>query len=194
MKTKVSMNRTICGLISFNLLLCVGCGGTPAVAPTSYASYKSTDKLRLFRCEYPEGWEVKGGGKNNAWVKFSSGSALIEARADITGSLLGDIVVVGQDAEDMEPVAKIHAMAKQDAATAFDGYAEVGDAVKFKCNLGPARRSEFTASGTMGASVHGYRATFMTRDRRVVTYCTCSQSDWQTLQPAFEKVLLSFSR
>ncbi|MCA9266290.1 MAG: hypothetical protein KDA60_20660 [Planctomycetales bacterium] len=177
-------------------IMLTGCAEPPVAAPTSYASYESHDNTQTFKCDYPEGWEVEGGGKTNAWAKFSSGSALIEVRTDLSGSLLGDIARAAVDEEnaDTDPVAQVHAGDLASAQAKFSGYAEPGAAEKLECSLGPARRSEFTASGSFGASVHGYRMTILAHDRRVVAYCSCSESDWNTLKPAFDHVAESFTR
>lgn len=195
------MRRFVPIVLSCLLIACVGCpANKPVPAPTGYATYKSTDNKRTFKCDYPEGWSASGGGKQNAWAKFISGSAKIEARTDITGSLMGDIAKnaplgFGEDMafeEDLEPVAQVHRMGLEIAESAFSNYKEIAEAEKFKCNIGPARRSEFTSS-SFGGPLHGYRATLLQLDRRVTVYCTCSESDWATLEPAFDRVLKSFA-
>jgi hypothetical protein len=57
--------------------------------------------------------------------------------------------------------------------------------------LGEGRRSTFTAEQTLGGKVFGYRATLLGGDRRIEIVTTCSASNWQTLKPAFEKVIAS---
>jgi len=52
-------------------------------------------------------------------------------------------------------------------------------------------RAEFTASGSFGGTLKGYRATALSRDRRVRVMCKCSKDDWEKLKPAFDKVIES---
>jgi hypothetical protein len=176
-----------------------GCGSGPVAAPTSYSQYNAKDGT--FACEYPDGWSADGGGKNGPlWATFTSGPAEIRVNADVAGSLMGDIAGSvglggGQTMPiDLEPVAKVHELGKETAAQKYSGYTEVGNATELKAGLGPARRSEFTATTAFGSGQHGYRATILAKDKRVVVFCACPESDWQTLEPAFARVLESFQR
>ncbi len=175
----------------------VGCAPPPVVIPTKYAQYKSTDSKQTFRCDYPQEWSADGGGKQNAWVKFASGTALIEARTDFTGSVLGDIAGNGMvDVRDIdpdeEPVAKVHVFSRDTSGANFTSYTESEKNEEFKCSLGRARRSRFTASSLNG-QLRGYRATILAHDRRVTVYCSCLKPDWDQLEPVFTKVLESFT-
>jgi hypothetical protein len=178
----------------------VGCGSAPITAPTSYGQYNAKDGT--FACEYPEGWSADGGGKGGPlWATFASGAAEIRANADVAGSLMGGLVGggggfgVGDDESmDLEPVRKIHDLDKERAEQKYTGYQEIGDVAVVECGVGPARRSEFTSTTTFGSGLHGYRATILGHDKRVVVYCVCPESDWKTLEPAFAHVLRSFKR
>lgn len=170
-----------------------GCGGGPVAAPTSYANYENRDAG--WACEYPEGWSADGGGKKNSWAKFSMGSAKISLATDLTGSLMGDMASMGQKEgpatpEDY-PVHKVHVADKDTVAQEYSDYKEEKPQ-EFNNSIGPARKSEFTASGGFSGPIHGYRATFLSRDRRFRVVCICSESDWPNLKPAFDKVLESF--
>ena len=194
-----SVRSGITALISLAVVIAVaGCGSGPVAAPTTFSQYNAKDGT--FACEYPDGWEAKGGGKNGPlWATFASGAAEIRVNADLAGSLMGDMAGVGiaggdMVSSDLEPVAKVHEIGKQSAAQKYDGYQELGSAAELSVSLGPARRSEFTAATAFGSGLHGYRATILGHNKRVVVYCVCAESDWQTLQPGFDHVLESFTR
>ena len=186
-------SRTLLGLV---LAAFCGCGGGNVPAPTSYAVYENKDSE--FKCEYPADWEAKGGGKKNHYAKFTKGSAVIDVKTDLTGSIMGDIAAssgAGKDPTQLTeadaPVHKIHLKSAAEMQETYTDYKEQPP-VKFQCALGDARKSEFTAAGGFGGSLHGYRATIMGRDKRFRVTCTCPESNWATLQPAFDKVLESF--
>jgi hypothetical protein len=177
----------------------IGCGGGPAAAPTSYADFNSNGGT--FACKYPEGWDEKAGGQRGLeWAKFTSGSAEIRIDAGAAGSLMGAIAKnighMDPDAANPEqtPVHAVHADGVKEAQKNFSGYKEVGDPVPFDAPLGPAERSEFTASTTFGSGLHGYRATVLGHDKSVYVTCVCPESDWKTLEPAFDTVLKSLHR
>ena len=87
MRTRTGSMLAVAARVSGAVVL-AGCGGG-AEAPTGYANYNA--KNGAFACDYPENWESDGGGKSNHWAKFTSGSALVRIKTDITGSLMGDI-------------------------------------------------------------------------------------------------------
>jgi len=176
-----------------------GCGSGPVAAPTEFAEYNSPGGT--FACEYPKGWQADGGGKRGLeWAKFKSAPAEIKLDAGVAGSLMagpggGSTGEIPQEVvPELEPVHGIHAAGQRDAEQQFSGYKEVGEIEVIEVALGPARRSEFTAASTFGSGLHGYRATALGKDKGVYVYCFCPESDWKTLQPAFDKVLLSLRR
>lgn len=180
------------------LVFALGCGGQSVVMPTSYALWNCKDGT--FECEYPENWEAKGGGKRGpVWAKFASGPALISVKADLVGSLMGDLVgSITQGADQLpitlEPVHVIHVESQDAAATDFEGYTETAGPNVHDCPLGPARLSEFDYATSFGSKMCGYRATILGKDKRVTVFCTCPESDWKVLKPEFDKVLASFAR
>jgi hypothetical protein len=177
-----------------------GCGGSPAKAPTAYADYNSPGGT--FACQYPEGWEADGGGKRGLeWAKFTSGSSEIRVDTGVAGSLMGDIAgtLGGKTGEEelgpeFEPVHDVHIAGKDWAEREYSGYKEVGEPAVLEASVGPARKSEFTASSTFGGGLHGYRSTMLGHDKAVTVICVCPESDWKTLQPAFDHVLSTFKR
>jgi hypothetical protein len=196
-RTRMRLYRSCWLTLAIGMLTMAGCSGSAAI-PTSYAKYNSPGGT--FACDYPEGWQAEGGGKRGLeWAKFTSGPAEIRMEAGAAGSLVGDIAknLGGQEGElgpESEPVHSVHLAVIDSAEGEFDGYKEVGDAEVIEVGLGPARRSEFTASSTFGSGVHGYRATALGSDKAVYVYCTCPESNWATVQPVFDKVLLSLVR
>lgn len=200
MTTATNMNAVLVTLATFvGGGLLVGCGSTPLTAPTAYNEFNSTDGT--FACDYPADWSADGGGRRGPeWATFRSGPAEIRINADVVGSLMGDIArsVGPRDGEMLtladEPVHKVHVRGKEAAEGKYAAYEEVGGVAELDVSLGPARYSEFTASSTFGSGLRGYRATILAHDKRVVVYCVCPESDWQTLQPAFDHVLNSLRR
>ena len=92
--------------------------------------------------------------------------------------------------QDLAPVAQVHEMEKEEFAEEIGGCEEQAP-LAVKTGLGDARKSEFTTSGTFGGTIRGYRVTALSLDRRVRVVCQCSESDWENLQPAFDRVIES---
>lgn len=183
------------GVIAACVLLAVGCGDERVPAPKSYKEWNS--KNGAFSCKYPEGWESEGGeGRSDfAWAKFSKGPVEIKVTADLGGSLQADIAKAGNtsDRPDMQPVHMIHERAKKNMSDDFDNYREKAPKV-ITTGLGDSRVSEFTASGSFGRKLRGYRATALTNDKRVQVVCTCPNTDWKRLKSAFTTVIKSVRR
>jgi hypothetical protein len=181
-----------------------GCGGGKVPAPTSYKTWKATDGT--FSIEYPEGWKAQGGGKRGVqWAEFSYGSAKIRIDVSTSSSLIGDIAgstntlmglgdpladVDPEVKEELAPVAAAHAYYQKAFPVALSGYKEQ-EPIAYESPLGNCRKSEFTARSGAARKLRGYRATAMTRDKGVHILCQCTDANWQTLQPAFDKILSS---
>jgi hypothetical protein len=199
MAARFALRHDLCfvclAVVALNVL---GCGSAPVAAPTEFADYNSPGGT--FACQYPLGWQSDGGGKRGLeWARFHSGPAEIRLDAGAAASLMGDASGgFTRNAEDLgpefEPVHNVHVMAQKDAEKQFSGYKETGEIEVLEIALGPARRSEFTAASTFGSGLHGYRVTALGKDKGIYAYCVCPDSDWKTLQPAFDKVLLSLRR
>jgi hypothetical protein len=186
-------------LVSLVLLAgVIGCGAGPVAAPTEFAEYNSPGGT--FACEYPKNWQADGGGKRGLeWAKFTSGPAQIKIDTGVAASLMGDIAdSFGGETEELgpefEPVHSVHADGQRAAEEEFSGYKEIGEIEVLEAPLGPARHNQFTAASTFGSGLHGFRATLLGKDKSVHVTCVCPESDWKTLQPAFEKVLASLKR
>jgi hypothetical protein len=184
----------------FVLPLFHGCGheGPSVTAPSSYETYVSKDKM--FKIDYPASWDLKDGltETGRAWVKFTSGSAEISVSADVAGSLLADMTLSenqiqgGKPDKDREPIAVVH----NDASGAFEDRlgVEEDEPTVVKSGMGEGRKSEFEGEKSFGSPIHGYRATFLSLKRCIQVVCRCSEADWETLKPAFEKVIASVGR
>jgi hypothetical protein len=177
-------------LVAVTGSLC-GCSSEPVPAPASYDAYRAS--TGAFKCLYPSGWQVTGGGRENFYgVRFEMGGAAITVKADLAGSLLGDIASPfgagtggGLSKEEM-----VHELGLKRAEEEIPGYQEM-PAQKIKVPLGRGARSEFTASDIFGRKTHGYRVTVLGTQKRITVLCTCPEAEWATLKPAFDKVVES---
>ncbi|HEV3164772.1 MAG TPA: hypothetical protein VGZ22_12155, partial [Isosphaeraceae bacterium] len=178
--------------LSASFAVCVlfapGCGAEKVAAPKAYKTFASKDGS--FTCKYPEGWEAEGGsGRGDfAWAKFRKGPVEIKVTADFAGSLVADIAKAGQSQSgsnrpEDQPVAVVHERKKKGMNDDFTNYREKAPRVA-NTGLGEARTSEFTASGSFGTKIRGYRATALTNDKSVMIVCQCPNTDWKRLRPA----------
>lgn len=189
------------GLVGASLaavsLVLSGCS-EPAKVPTGYVTYNS--KGGTFQCDVPDNWETKGGGTRGRpeWAKIFSGTALIHAKAGIVGSLLNDAVggLIDPNAPpQFEPVHILHMEAMEVAKEDYSDYTELpGSPLVVKVSLGPARVSEFTAKGSRGVEIHGYRASIMGKNKMLTVFCTCRESEWTALKPSFDRALSTMNR
>jgi hypothetical protein len=176
-------------------LLLSGCG-SPTV-PDSYETYNSNKGV--FQCKAPSGWERAGGGRDTyISAKFSSGGAEIKISADMKGSLVGDIAAAQNqmaglgpgEAEELSPIAQVHDLSKKELELSLGEYEEVATET-IQCGFGEGRRTEFTTSTTFGGQVHGYLATFLALDRRIMAVAKCPEKYWDSLRPVLEEVINS---
>jgi hypothetical protein len=179
--------------VSAALLTTAGCGSV--AAPSSYTEYNAKDGS--FKCQRPADWETKGGGKGFYKASFKSGPASIEILAKVTGSLLGDIAggtTSDEDVpEELRAEAQVHQFYLREAEEKFSNYEEKKPEV-INTELGEGRRSEFTASGGMGGKIRGFRATVLAHDNCIQVIAQSPEKNWDTLKPAFEKVIDSLGR
>jgi hypothetical protein len=178
------------------ILLVAGCSPAPVAAPTAYVEYNH--KSGAFACEYPQGWEADGGGAHGqVWATFESGPAEIRLRGNAIGSLMGDAMGGRHQSDlppELQPVHKIHELNAKGIENELPGYKEIGQPQELEVALGPARVSEFTATTTFGSGLHGYRVTVLGHNKGVTAFCICPESDWKTLQPAFDHTLGTLKR
>jgi hypothetical protein len=173
-------------------LFVAGCGASgPVSVPTGYTRFDSADKQ--FMCEAPNGWEINATGSKGVLSNssFKSGSAKINIASDLAGSLMAG---PGRppDPNVEPPVVAIHEMGKEKLTNEIPN-AQEQPADKIQTILGEGRISEFTAPGSFGGKIRGYRATVLSRDRRLTVICQCSESDWENLKGPFNKVIASLA-
>jgi len=177
-------------------------------APTKYAAYSASDKA--FACLAPDGWTrvQSGGGGMMSGVDFTNGGAKVDINSDLQGSLMADISRGPSMPElptGMTMSPAMQAEMKEAARPAVEklhiaGKGHVGEEIKeyeeqpmrtVSPPIGEGRCSEWSGDSASwgGGKLHGYRATFLTGERRVTFVCRCPESSWKALQPAFDKML-----
>lgn len=176
----------------------VGCSGS-VETPTAFATYNADDKS--FQVEYPEGWDVVGGGNVSFHsAKFSRGPATIFVKSDFVASIMGDIANFGGAALDSTgpvdpelaferaPVNSVHNLAKEEMPAAIKNFKEL-ETIAVQGGFGEGRRTEFTGSSLFGGKIHGYWTTYLSGDRGVKVVCQAPEKHWKTIQPAFDKAV-----
>lgn len=167
---------------------------TPKVtAPEQYAVYNSPEGV--FHVSLPKGWTLESGGRKGQYrVSAEKGSATIQVYESLTGSLLGDIAESGNRGmtvpDELLPVSRVHEVKRQTIAEEYRDYREE-PAVTVETQFGKVRRSAFTAKAGMGGKIRGYRATALGAMTSIAVVCTCPAEHWDTLEPAFARVIAS---
>jgi hypothetical protein len=160
-----------------------------AVAPTAWEKL-SVGEGNEFAFEHPADWKVSEKGiRNKRDVQITKGNIKVTIDEKLVGSLIANMVQAAQGGrevpDDQTPAARVHAMRRPQDASA--DYKE-GPAVIVKTRGGSkAGRSEFTEG-----SLRGFRATILRHETVLDIYCTCRASDFDTLRPAFERIIESF--
>jgi hypothetical protein len=199
-------SRHIILFISVAMLLAAtigGCGSSKIAAPASYNRWNAKDGT--FSIDYPADWNADGGGKQGIqWAKFTQGNAQIRVNVDVSSSLVGDIAgagiqqsglgekLEGAEAIDLAPVAAAHQFNMESSTQDMKGYKE-GDAIPFQSKLGDGRKSPFSCDGSLGKKMRGYRATTLSHDKGIKIICICPANNWETLRPAYDKILESLA-
>jgi hypothetical protein len=170
-----------------------GTAKTPT--PQEYVGYDAPEDV--FHVDFPKGWNIQHGGmKTIYWATAEKGSASIKVHESFIGSLLGDIANAGTpdlNVPDEElPVSKVHEMKRILMDDDYTNYREE-PAVSVRTRFGLARRSEFTGREGL-KKVRGYRVTTLAGQEQIRIVCTCSPSDWDNLEPAFNRVIESVGR
>lgn len=214
------------GLITLCLATLVGGGAfvfsrsapEKITAPTTFSTFKAGDNS--FQCDYPSDWHKKSGESQAiaSMARFERGNARIEVKADLVGSLMGDMPAPGAGLPDLSQVPgaaslpglsglkvdnrpaveRLHEADKKEAKleTEASGYSEYEEdsPQKFESRMGDSRYSTFHAKGGfMTGNLKGIRATIMGPERAVKVVCRAPEKDWDTLQPAFQRVLQSIA-
>ncbi len=184
-----------------------GCSGH-VPAPTSFAKFNAKDGT--VQCKFPAGWEQNGGGGKTFYgCEFQKGAAKIRIMPDTSGSAIADMMGAGNQmmgidsgalgmdaeaAEELTPVARVHQELSLRQASDDLGELDVKSTETIQTGFGDTRKSEFTCSGTFGGTTHGYLVTALGLDKRIRVICTCPESNWETLKPAFDQVISSLAR
>jgi hypothetical protein len=163
-------------------------GSPPARPVTAWENHTTTENE--FSFDYPAGWNAKEYGiRGRRHVEVTGGSATINVKENLAGSLVGDItraVNRGQPVpEERSPVAQVHELRRPTEPSSY----KEEPAVTVTTRFGNARRSVYT-----DGSKRGYRATVLMHRTALDVYCECPASDWDTLRPAFERVIASLGR
>lgn len=163
-------------------------GPTKATTPTEFFPRDST--ADVFHISTPGGWKTESGGlKNYTWLTSEKGSASVKVNESLAGSLMGDIAEAGRrdmnGGDEFLPVSRVHEFKKAAVAEEIPGYQEQ-PATTVTTGFGKGRRSAFAARG-----VRGYRATVLGTMTQLTVLCTCAPGDWDTLEPAFTRVIES---
>jgi hypothetical protein len=195
--------RNALGMVLGGLLVASGCSGR-ATTPTSFKKFNARDGT--VQCQVPSDWDLKSGGpggsKGFLGCRFQKGGATLRIEASLVGSLFGDMARaggqrMGLDADEIDPeltpVGVAHKLSIE-RVTEDLGELDVKSTDTVQTGLGDTRISEFTYSGTFGAQTHGYLATALGHEKGIRVICTCPEKDWETLKPAFEKVIKSLDR
>jgi len=185
--------------------------------PASFAPFTAGDKS--FRCEAPGGWKQSTAGNNSeiSTVTFQHKSARIFVASDLAGSLMADIarspgagmgempsgpgtegLAQALTAAQKPPIEKLHEAGKEYTQDNLlvKGYDEYSEKPMQKINapIGEGRLSEFTAKGSpMTGNMHGYRATFLSSERRIRVTTRCLEEDWPKMSAAYMRVINSIS-
>ena len=173
-------------------------------APTAYAPYASADGA--FTCDAPAGWTVTpaaSGGKMSdgsestvGGVLFQQNSASVDVTTDTYTALTAyDVTNNNADPQSLtgSKAGVLHKQWHKRIAAEHKGYAETQIA-DFDSPTGDGRLAEWTAAGNaLGffGPQHGYRASLTGGGKTMVVVCSCLESDWPALRPAFQHVLAS---
>ncbi len=193
---RIDVVRFVLAVMCLGWLAAAGCGR--AVIPSEYTTYVAEDGS--FKCDAPAGWAMTGGGKNGNYnATFSSGGAWISVTVDVTGSLLADIAKStnrlsgSDDAEALSPLNQVHELKGQILAEDLGNFKDLNTA-DVRLPIAPGKQSEYTGTGSLGSQQHGYWVTALLTSQRLSVTCQCPESEWQGLQPVFQRVIDSVAR
>lgn len=89
------------------------------------------------------------------------------------------------------PVERLHEAGKESFAEDKENYEEQGPA-PLQSHLGDGRLSTFSyKAGGWSGKMKGYRATILASDKLFSVVCECPERDFNTIKPAFDRVLQS---
>jgi hypothetical protein len=175
------------GLAVWALVKLTG-GAAPAQPVTAWEKFSTEENE--FGFDYPANWKIKAYGLHDRReIDVTGSGATINIKENLQGSLVGDIANAanrGQEVEDERlPVSQVHELHRPEQTRNYQEEPAVTVTTKF----GKARRSAFK-----NGSKRGYRVTVLMHQTALDVYCECRASDWETLRPAFERVIESLGR
>ncbi|MFC1597154.1 hypothetical protein ACFL5Q_04340 [Planctomycetota bacterium] len=184
----------IIGFIMFRPLATVGVGSSgTSETPTEFVEVEFGQ--RDYQCECPKGWEVtSGGGKDGIppWTKFEKGGASVQIRDSLSGTpggMLDRSLHLGTAVDRGEaPVDQVHEHRIEGVAGSMRNYEESARQ-KLDHKLGDALIAEFTSKPMFAEAIRGYHATVLHEFHQFTIACRCTESEWETLKPAFEHVI-----
>jgi len=175
-------------------------------APTAYTKFTAADQS--FSCLVPSGWTVDaapagakmsdGSASTVGGVLVHQNSASIDVTTDTYATLTAyDVMNNNADPQSLtgSKAGVLHKQWHKRVAAEHKGYTET-QLTEFESAMGDARLAEWTASGNalgFGGPQHGYRASLTGGGKTMVIVCSCLESDWPVLKPAFRRVLGSFT-
>jgi hypothetical protein len=181
--------------LALGVAFSVESGCSRAVVPSAFTTYTAEDQS--FQCDAPAGWATTGGGKNGNYnATFSSGGAEISVTVDVMGSVLGDMANTAnrmagtEDVPELSPLVQAHERNAQGMAEELSNFKDL-NTVDVRLPIGEAKKSEYTASGSLGGQQHGYRVSSLLTSQRLLIICQCPDSEWKALQPVFDRVIAS---
>ncbi|MGI4792254.1 MAG: hypothetical protein ACRYFS_25800 [Janthinobacterium lividum] len=174
-------------------------------APTAFTAFSAADNS--FSCAAPTGWNTTpaasgakmsdGSESTVGGVLFQQNSASIDITTDSYATLVAyDVMNNNADPQSLtgSKAGVLHKQWHKRIAAEHKGYTETQIA-DFEGAMGDGRLAEWTGAGNalgFGGSLHGYRASLADGGKTAVIVCSCLESDWPALKPAFQHVLLSF--
>ena len=175
-------------------------------APTAWTKYAAPDQS--FSCDVPSGWTTDaaptgtkmsdGSASTVGGVRFQQNSASIDITTDTYATLIAyDVMNNNADPQSLtgSKAGVLHKQWHKRIAADHKGYTETQIA-DFSGAMEDARLAEWTGAGNalgLGGSLHGYRASLTGGGKTAVIVCSCLDSDWPALKPAFQRVLASFA-
>ena len=181
---------------------------TPRHTPAPAAWIKFTAPDGSFSCDLPAGWTTAaapagakmsdGSPSTVGGVLAQQNSASIDVTTDSYATLVAyDVMTNNADPQSLtgSKAGVLHKQWHKRIAAEHKGYTET-QVAGFDGQMEDARLAEWTGAGNalgFGGRLHGYRASLTGGGKTAVVVCSCLESDWPALKPAFGRVLATFA-
>lgn len=209
----------ICGGVAFMLLIgTLGfffggdivtklAGGGEVVAPSEFELAENKDSQT--KVLLPKGWEYTasgGTGGKPVTIRTNNDGVKIQIRANPKGDMMGSIANAGAavgapgaglgamgndvgDVEDIAPIAQVHSFVRDFVTQDFSNYTEQ-PGQPIDSGMGEGRVSSFTASGTFGSTIYGYRVSLWSSKYQLnVIMQMTSQKKHEAYWPVLKKIV-----